>query len=259
MAEAKKKTVDMMATHTLGADLMALVLQEVKVLPNVWPKLNQRQQGDVIDRVRAGVDEAVRKAVQIIMANGRDVIICELEDISIKKRVVAKIEISKGNSPEVLDDAFHSYGKPCLLIISNFQDYMGGMEDIRPTKDQADFFEKDNESMEGDSNRQEQEKDVGGGGTLKSQDDLIDGSGEPEDKPEELPGPDVDPDENEAYQEAVRLVVVHQKCSESWLRRAANIGQTKARRFLERMEKEGIISAEVNGNRTVLRKPSDLE
>lgn len=58
------------------------------------------------------------------------------------------------------------------------------------------------------------------------------------------------------YDDAVALVVEEQKASTSWLQRQLGIGYNSAARLIERMEREGIVSAPDNaGRRSVLRQP----
>lgn len=58
------------------------------------------------------------------------------------------------------------------------------------------------------------------------------------------------------YDDAVALVVEGQKASTSWLQRQLGIGYNSAARLIERMEREGIVSApDSAGRRSVLRQP----
>jgi S-DNA-T family DNA segregation ATPase FtsK/SpoIIIE len=55
---------------------------------------------------------------------------------------------------------------------------------------------------------------------------------------------DLDEDLNdEQYDKAVRLVTEHQQASISWLQRRLRVGYNRAARMIERMEREGVVSA----------------
>ncbi|EQA6248516.1 TPA: hypothetical protein L6B58_26715 [Pseudomonas aeruginosa] len=45
--EEQPATVVSLAAETLGRDLLQALLQEVRVLPDVWPKLTEKKQADV--------------------------------------------------------------------------------------------------------------------------------------------------------------------------------------------------------------------
>jgi len=62
------------------------------------------------------------------------------------------------------------------------------------------------------------------------------------------------PADDEAYQQAKALVIEHKKASTSWLQRQLGVGYNSAAAHMERMEREGIVSApDKTGKRTVLQ------
>ena len=69
---------------------------------------------------------------------------------------------------------------------------------------------------------------------------------------------DSDNSEEPMYKEAVRVVVEGRKASTSYLQRRLRIGYSKAARYIENMEDQGIISpAEGNKTREVLVSSMD--
>ncbi|AEI38306.1 MAG: DNA translocase FtsK 4TM domain-containing protein [Zymomonas mobilis subsp. pomaceae] len=77
-------------------------------------------------------------------------------------------------------------------------------------------------------------------------------------KLEGQPDGDHDP-ETKRYRDAVQLVVESRKASTSWLQRQLRVGYNNAARLIERMEKEGIVSAADHvGRREVLIEADDL-
>ncbi len=55
------------------------------------------------------------------------------------------------------------------------------------------------------------------------------------------------PAEASQYNEAIAHVVKHQKASTSWLQRQMRLGYNSAARLIERMERDGIVSAPDHG------------
>ena len=56
-------------------------------------------------------------------------------------------------------------------------------------------------------------------------------------------GDDVEDLSDELYDQAVRLVTEHRQASISWLQRRLRVGYNRAARMIERMEREGVVSA----------------
>lgn len=73
-----------MASETLGRDLLQGCLQEVRNLPEVWPKLSEHRQADVIERLTARISSSVKMAVRILAADNRPTIDGILESVAVK-------------------------------------------------------------------------------------------------------------------------------------------------------------------------------
>lgn len=85
-----------MTAESLGRDLLGALVQEIKLLPDVWPKLSQKKQDDVIDRLRSRVQHNVTMAVHLIASEGRTVVQGDLDQISIKDGVKAVVKFGSG-------------------------------------------------------------------------------------------------------------------------------------------------------------------
>jgi len=218
------------AAEHLGTDLMGLVLQEIKALPDVWQKIPEYQQADVIDRIRKRVEGAVSNAVHTIFAQGGVRVVADLEQVAIKDEIKATFRVSRANPIDALQSLYDAHKEPCLLIVANTDEFTGGMDQVQPDPDQPGF-------------------------DLSSADDAIDGE-IAEDTDNSLAAPGDDPEDDPLYQEAVELVVEHQRVSISWLQKQLRIGYNRAARLIERMEADHIVSEpDGHGGRVVFRKP----
>lgn len=106
------------AESTMLGDLMSLVVDELKAAPDVWQKLPQHKQQDVIWRVESQVKGAIRQVVNIIAANGRDAIPAELGKISIDKgKAKAELLPHIRNDSEALSDLAAAQGMVVYIVI----------------------------------------------------------------------------------------------------------------------------------------------
>jgi hypothetical protein len=116
-------TIEMSAQTMLG-DLVGLVIDELKAAPDVWQKLSERKQDEVIDRVRRRCEDAIQQAVHFIYSEGRTVITADLEQLTAKDGIKAVLTLNRHdeNRHELLD----SVGKPVLVIVGDARVFGGG-------------------------------------------------------------------------------------------------------------------------------------
>lgn len=149
MNEQMKETLNMTA-QSIGKDLLSGLLQELKLLPDVWVKLSQKKQDDIIERLKKRVDSNVRMAVHLVASEGRTVIAGDLEQITIKDGVKAVCKFSQ-HAPN-LHEMFDAAGKAILLVVANPADHTGGMDEIKGESDQRamDLGKEYNPNGDGD-------------------------------------------------------------------------------------------------------------
>lgn len=125
-----------MTSDTVGKDLLGALVAEIKLLPDVWPKLPKVKQDDVIERLRKRVEENVAMAVFTIAAQDRTVVAGALEQITIKDGVKAVIKF--GIKAPNLDGLYEaaSEGKDVLVVVAGAKDYTGGMNEVQGENDQ---------------------------------------------------------------------------------------------------------------------------
>lgn len=144
-----------MTADTIGKDLLGALVQEIRLLPDVWPKLPKAKQDDVIERLRKRVEENVAMAVFTIAAQNRTVVAGSLEQITIKDGVKAVIKFGV-KSPN-LDGLYEaaSDGNDVLVVVAGAKDYIGGMDGIKGDEDQRnidlghEYHDNDGGGMDG--------------------------------------------------------------------------------------------------------------
>ncbi|WP_231852653.1 cell division protein FtsK [Bordetella petrii] len=123
-----------MTATTIGKDLLSALVQELKLLPDTWPKLSQAKQDDIIDRLRDRVEYNIKMAVHLIASEGRTVVQGDLDQVTIKDG--AKVVIKIGRGAESLHDLYDSQGKAVLIVVADSQTHTAGMGAVRGESDQ---------------------------------------------------------------------------------------------------------------------------
>jgi len=123
-----------MTAGTIGRDILAALVQEVRLLPDVWPKIPKAKQDDVIERLRKRVDANVRMAVHLIASDGRAVADATLEQVVFKQGIKAVFTLS-ADCP-TRHQLADSEGKLCLIVVADPSAHLGDMDSIKGESDQ---------------------------------------------------------------------------------------------------------------------------
>ncbi|MDF3936692.1 cell division protein FtsK [Pseudomonas citronellolis] len=124
-----------MTADTLGKSLLQGLIQEIRIMPDVWQKLSEAKQTDVINRLEQQVRNAATIAVHTIAGAERETVYGKLESIAAKDKMKAVIVVnhSSPNKHDLLD----AVNEDCLLIIGGAAEFLGGMKDVQADPDQA--------------------------------------------------------------------------------------------------------------------------
>ena len=125
------------ASETLGKDLLAFLLQEFKAAQKPWQQMKESEQNQVIDRAKAGIESAVTAAISILFGNGCVSVIADIEGVAIKDNVKCILKVSRTNTSEAMQELFTAHNQPCRILLSSPDQYLGGMDEIKGTADQG--------------------------------------------------------------------------------------------------------------------------
>jgi hypothetical protein len=123
-----------MASETVAGDLLNALTRELKVMPDIWPKLSEQEQNEIIERLRMRVADNVRQAVKLIASEKRVTVVADLKKIVFGEKVEAVLAISD-RDPARLDLA-DARGQMCLIVVADSQAHMGGLDDVKGEPDQ---------------------------------------------------------------------------------------------------------------------------
>lgn len=220
--ELKEMTID-----TVGTSLMKLFIQHAQDLKKPWPQMSKTQQDDTLDAIRAGVQEQVKKAVELIAARDRVHVIGTLEQITIKNGVRASVMI--GKSCPGLSRLFECQGEAVAVVVAHPGEELKGIFDIKGQDDQRGLAlgheykpESDGKGMEGTTE------------DAKGAEGLEDSNLDDETMPEEL---------TELYDQAVAAVIAEGRPSVNFLQKQLGIGSEKAKTLLDFMQMNGVVTA----------------
>ncbi|MEK7916606.1 cell division protein FtsK [Burkholderia contaminans] len=128
------KNVLNMTAGTIGKDLLSALITELRLLPDVWVKLSEQKQNDIIDRLSRRVEHNVKMAVHLIASDGRIVVQGDLDQITIKDGVKAVVKF--GGSAPNLHELYDASGKTVLVVVANPGEHTSGMDEVRGESDQ---------------------------------------------------------------------------------------------------------------------------
>lgn len=143
--EAKEAAVEM-AAETMTGDLLAALVDEFKVAPDVWQKLPEHQQENLIYRLQQRIQDNVRKAVEIIASANRPTIIATVESVTVKDGIKAVLTLPKSDAQR--HELFDAAGLSVLLIVGGASEYYGGADKVKPDPDQPALNGFDDEQDE---------------------------------------------------------------------------------------------------------------
>ncbi|KVN95007.1 hypothetical protein WK59_10180 [Burkholderia ubonensis] len=126
-------------SETIAGDLIAALLQEFRLLPDIWVKVGSDEQDEIVERVRKRVTDNVRNAVHLIASGDRMTVAAELKKVTFADKVEAVFSLAK-RDPAAMD-LCHAQGLACLIVVADAQQFMGGAD--APQKDlrQKDMFD----------------------------------------------------------------------------------------------------------------------
>lgn len=126
-----------LAEESAGLTLLKALLTEVQHMPKPWQAMPEREQRDVIDRLREQVGAAVRDAVLRIASGGHQRIVASVESVTFKDGVKAVLQLSRGNpSTHALADAT---GGTVLVVLTEVEEHVDGMHVVKPDPDQREL------------------------------------------------------------------------------------------------------------------------
>ena len=134
--KADKPTPSDIARETMTGDLRDCILDFMKhdKNPLPWNLQGENAQRETIEKVEKAVKSAVEKAVHIIAADARAVIVAKLDQVTVKDGIKATVSLSKADP--LRHDLVDSQGLDVLMVVSSVETYKGEKKPVKITPDQ---------------------------------------------------------------------------------------------------------------------------
>ena len=140
-AKKHNPRIPYIAAAHMGKSFMDLFLQELKAAPDVWQKMSSKQQSEVIDRVRKGIEYATAGAVNTIVTGGHTALAGTIDTVNIKDKIKLTVIVSKSNLGESLAELYAAGSESaCQILLADAAQYLGGMDLIEADPDQPALF-----------------------------------------------------------------------------------------------------------------------
>jgi hypothetical protein len=135
-----KKTIAI-AAATMGHDLVAALLNEIRGMPDHWSRMNKELQQQTLDRLKDKVAAAVLKAQHMLTTGSFQAVPAVLEYIGRKGGITGKISVRKD---ELCRHAlFDAQGSKVLVVITDPNQWLQRMDELKVHGNQADLFDSD--------------------------------------------------------------------------------------------------------------------
>lgn len=112
------------ARESMLGDLMHAILDEVKALPDVWQKLPQSKQDEVLWRIENRSKTIIGNVVSIIASDARPAIHASVESVTVKDGIKAVLTVSRSSPSR--HDLVDAQGSAVMIVISDAEPYAGG-------------------------------------------------------------------------------------------------------------------------------------
>ncbi len=125
------------AEATMVGDLLAGLIDEIKIMPDVWQKTSEGKQANIIDRLTRRVESAVKQAIHTLGSQNYPTIECTLEGVTLKDKIKAALLVPSGPLLHELCDRRQQ--QVLIVLPPAVGQFRGGTDKVKPDKDQPEI------------------------------------------------------------------------------------------------------------------------
>lgn len=128
-------------SDSIGNVLLKALLTELKMLSPRFTHQSEEIQQEIIERLRLQVGDQLREAVTQIAAKSYKAIPGTIVKVQFKEGVQTQINMNRTN--KVVHDVADSVGSEVMIVLCDMDEFLGGMEQVKPTPRQRDIMDGD--------------------------------------------------------------------------------------------------------------------
>lgn len=134
-----------LSAETLGHDLLAALIAELRHMPDHFLRLNEKLQRETIDRLKEKIQAGAEKAISILMKAELAAVPAEVKSVSIGEYIKAQLRVQRDALyRHALADA---QGKKVLVLVASPDQWMQRMDEIKARADQLDLWDQEEEAF----------------------------------------------------------------------------------------------------------------
>lgn len=112
------------ARDTLLGDLVSIVIDEMKAAPDVWQKLSEFAQDDVIHRVQKRCTKVIADVVNIVASEHRPTVAATVDSVTMKDGIKVVLKLPKTDPQR--HELFDAQGREVLIVVAGARDFLVG-------------------------------------------------------------------------------------------------------------------------------------
>ncbi len=152
------------SAHTMQADLIGVIREACKALPDIWQRMPRDKQQDFLDSWDKQVKTIVETCVKHIASDGRPFVLATVDQVVFKKGIEAKLKIDSGphedGAPSGAHELADNTGQNVMIILPGMGDYEGSEEDKPVAEDdQPDLLDSASDDLFDDALQIIQDRD----------------------------------------------------------------------------------------------------
>lgn len=133
MSETTEQPVRI-SDHQMLGDLMALVVDEFKALPDIWQRMSEQEQGEVIARTQVRCEQAVQQALMHMVTGGFKYVVGAVDSVTFKDGCKAVIKITRDTDGR--HELADRVDQLVTIAMTDGNQFMGGADTVKADPDE---------------------------------------------------------------------------------------------------------------------------